>query len=84
MTDIFMTYLYGILYSTFRSAMGEFLLNKGLSETWLVGNKLITITTSGGGTKDSGSMFCGKCLELLQQSQTKVSVSWQQTSYHSD
>ena len=53
--------------------MGEFLLNKGLSETWLVGNKLITITTSGGGTKDSGSMFCSKCLELLQQSQTKVS-----------
>ena len=73
-----------MLSPTLRSAMGEFLLDKGLSETWLVGNKLITITTSGGGTKDSSSMFCSKCLELLQQSQTKVSVARQQTSYRNN
>ncbi|XP_070184862.1 tuberin-like isoform X2 [Littorina saxatilis] len=71
--DSFSRYTFGNISNVYkRSGMAEFLLNLGPSETWLVGNKLITITTSGGGSKDSGSMFCSKCLELLQQSQTKT------------
>ena len=59
-----------------RSAIGEFLLRNGQRETWLVGNKLITVTTSGGGLRDSGSIFCNKCLDLLQQSHhSKVGIS---------
>lgn len=33
---------------SFRSPIAEFLLAGGRSMTWLVGNKLVTITTSGG------------------------------------
>ena len=52
--------------------MVDFLMKDGPRDTWLVGNKLVTITTSGGGTKEPGSLFCSKCLELLQQ--TKVTL----------
>lgn len=46
----------------FRSPVGEFLLAGGRTKTWLVGNKLITVTTSvGTGTRsllglDSGEL----------------------------
>lgn len=35
-------------FCPFRSPIAEFLLAGGRSMTWLVGNKLVTITTSGG------------------------------------
>lgn len=46
----------------FRSPVGEFLLAGGRTKTWLVGNKLVTVTTSvGTGTRsllglDSGEL----------------------------
>ncbi|XP_063445540.1 tuberin-like isoform X1 [Mytilus trossulus] len=51
-----------------RSQVAEFLLNGGQSQTWSVGNKLITITTSGGaGTKyNSSGVLCDKCMAHYQ------------------
>lgn len=50
---------------SFRSPVGEFLLAGGRTKTWLVGNKLVTVTTSvGTGTRsllglDSGDLQGG-------------------------
>lgn len=41
--------------------MAEFLLDGGQSQAWLLGNKLITITTSGG-SKVTKAGLCNKCL----------------------
>lgn len=52
----------GQRFCAFRSPVGEFLLAGGRTKTWLVGNKLITVTTSvGTGTRsllglDSGEL----------------------------
>ena len=44
-------------------------MNNGQSQTWLLGNKVITITTSGGGgTKSNNAGICDKCLGLYQNS----------------
>ncbi|CAG9773906.1 unnamed protein product [Ceutorhynchus assimilis] len=39
----------------------EFLLNEGQSKTWLVGNKLVTVTTSGCSQKVMRQGLCDKC-----------------------
>lgn len=49
--------------------MAQFLLADGPSETWIVGNKLVTITTSGNRSKSSNSGLCSRCLTSLQQPQ---------------
>lgn len=46
--------------------MTEFLLAGGQSQTWLLGNKLITVTTSGGGSRTGTSGLCDKCLSLCE------------------
>ena len=51
--------------------MAEFLLAGGQCQTWLVGNKLITITTSGSGTKSTNSGVCEKCLAAYQAIEQK-------------
>lgn len=51
--------------------MAEFLLSGGQSQTWLVGNKLISITTSGSGTKSANSAVCEKCQAAYQPVETK-------------
>jgi len=51
--------------------MAEFLLTGGQRQTWLVGNKLITITTSGSGTKATNSGVCEKCQAAYQPVETK-------------
>ncbi|XP_076458884.1 tuberin-like isoform X2 [Babylonia areolata] len=72
--DSFSRYAFGNMSNVLkRSPMGDFLLKDGLSETWLVGNKLVTVTTSGGGNRENGSMFCSKCLHRLQRSHNKLS-----------
>ena len=58
----------------FRSPVAEFLLNGGQSQTWLLGNKLVAITTSGGsGAKYSNTgSLCDKCMAHYQpQTRTK-------------
>ncbi|KAK7507156.1 hypothetical protein BaRGS_00001091 [Batillaria attramentaria] len=68
--DLLSRYAFGNMANKYsRSAMTEFLLAGGSHATWIVGNKLITITTSGGGSRDSGSGLCTKCSALLQQTQ---------------
>ncbi|KFM71943.1 Tuberin, partial [Stegodyphus mimosarum] len=44
-----------------RSPVSEFLLEKGQKSSWLVGNKIITITTSGCGTKSFKHGLCEQC-----------------------
>lgn len=46
--------------------MAQFLLAGGQYQTWLVGNKLVTITTSGSGNKLGNSGVCEKCLAAYQ------------------
>lgn len=45
----------------------EFLLSGGRTKSWLVGHKIISITTSGGGKKIGLQGICEKCLMLYQQ-----------------
>lgn len=44
-----------------RSPIAEFLLEKGQKGSWLVGNKIVTITTSGCGTKSFKHGLCESC-----------------------
>ncbi|PIK60477.1 putative tuberin [Apostichopus japonicus] len=49
-----------------RSPISEFLLVGGQSQSWLLGNKIITITTSGGSTKLQGNGVCEKCNNMIR------------------
>ena len=51
--------------------MAEFLLAGGQAQTWLLGNKLITITTSGGGTKVGNTGLCEKCTAAYHSNEPK-------------
>ncbi|KAG8194110.1 hypothetical protein JTE90_003050 [Oedothorax gibbosus] len=44
-----------------RSPVAEFLLENGQKSSWLVGNKIVTITTSGCGTKSFKQGLCERC-----------------------
>ncbi|XP_025084814.1 tuberin-like isoform X2 [Pomacea canaliculata] len=68
--DVMSRYSFGNMSNNYhRSAMAQFLLADGPSETWIVGNKLVTITTSGNRSKSSNSGLCSRCLTSLQQPQ---------------
>ncbi|KAK3091724.1 hypothetical protein FSP39_022166 [Pinctada imbricata] len=52
-----------------RSPVAKFLLEGGQSQTWLLGNKIVTITTSGGGgNKGTQGGLCEKCIAYYQGS----------------
>ena len=51
--------------------MTDFLLSGGQKQSWLLGNKIITITTSGG-SKVSKSGLCEKCLTVARMASTKL------------
>lgn len=51
--------------------MAEFLLAGGQCQSWLLGNKLITITTSGSGNKVGNSGVCEKCMAAYQAMEQK-------------
>ncbi|XP_029641050.1 tuberin-like isoform X2 [Octopus sinensis] len=50
-----------------RPPLIEFLLAGGRSKSWLVGHKIISITTSGGGKKVGSLGVCEKCIMLYRQ-----------------
>ncbi|XP_076040511.1 TSC complex subunit tuberin isoform X2 [Oratosquilla oratoria] len=50
-----------------RSAVAEILVSGGHQQTWLVGNKLITITTSGCTQRPLRQGLCDKCLHLCNK-----------------
>ncbi|XP_062444519.1 tuberin isoform X6 [Rhea pennata] len=57
-----------------RSPVGEFLLAGGRTKTWLVGNKLVTITTSvGTGTRSLLGLDCGELQSSTESSSDPVS-----------
>ncbi|XP_063961204.1 tuberin-like isoform X1 [Lytechinus pictus] len=66
--DMMARYTYSTL-ATYpkRSPVSEFLLAGGQSQSWLVGNKVITVTTSGGSTRLQRNGVCEKCNSLIQQ-----------------
>ncbi|XP_074649402.1 tuberin-like [Tubulanus polymorphus] len=55
-----------------RTPVTEFILSGGQSQSWLIGNKLVTITTSGGGNRVSG--LCEKCENVCRASQALEST----------
>ncbi|XP_060567265.1 tuberin-like isoform X2 [Ruditapes philippinarum] len=71
-TDVMARYAFGNFSPLpHRSNMAEFLLAGGQCQSWLVGNKLITITTSGSGNKSANSGVCEKCLAAYQAVEQK-------------
>ena len=58
--------------SLFRSPGADFLVGNGPSKTWLVGNSLVTITTSGMGGGSEG--VCPRCKALKQSLQPNSDV----------
>lgn len=80
----------------FRHPTADFILDGGQSATWLLGTKLITITTSGCTQKPVRNGLCGKCYQSCRQSsdqaknspkldeKSKLSVSRSQSSEASD
>ncbi|XP_064594447.1 tuberin-like isoform X2 [Liolophura sinensis] len=71
-TDMMSRYTFGN-FSTIpkRSPVADFLLTGGQSQTWLLGNKLITVTTSGGGVKPGPQGLCEKCLAVCRSPDTE-------------
>ena len=49
----------------FSSPVEKFLLDGGQCQSWLLGNKIITITTSGG-SKVGKAGLCQKCLSMAR------------------
>ncbi|XP_021346639.1 tuberin-like isoform X5 [Mizuhopecten yessoensis] len=50
-----------------RSQEAEFLLKGGQTKTWMLGNKVVTITTSGGGNNKFGNTWlCDQCMAQIQ------------------
>ena len=68
------------MLACFRTPVTTFLLDGGRSQSWFVGNKLITITTSGGTSKVTKTGLCQRCTASVRgdgipthSSQTDVS-----------
>lgn len=61
--------------------MSDFLLSGGQSQSWLVGNSIVTITTSGG-SKVGKSGLCEKCLSITRA--TRHLTSSDDQDEHSD
>ena len=57
--------LFNTLFYLYRSNLSQFLLEGGQSQSWLLGNKIITITTSGG-AKVNDSGLCEKCFKTAK------------------
>lgn len=65
--------IYCYLLSSFRSPTAEYLLSGGNSMTWFLGNKLITITTSGCTQKALKQGLCDKCWTMCRLDKSKSS-----------
>lgn len=59
----------------FRHPTADFILEGGLTATWLVGTKLITITTSGCTQKPVRNGLCGKCSQSCRQNSEQARMS---------
>jgi tuberous sclerosis protein 2 len=57
-----------------RLPTAEFLLNGGITKSWMLGNKLITITTSGCTEKVLKHGVCDKCWSLCTADQSAYQV----------
>ncbi|XP_076345380.1 TSC complex subunit tuberin isoform X3 [Tachypleus tridentatus] len=65
--DMLVRYTYGMC-STLprRSPVSQFLLENGQQSSWLLGTMLITVTTSGCGTKTFKNGMCDRCYRLCK------------------
>lgn len=55
-----------------RSSTAKMLIGGGQEQTWIAGNKIITVTTSGCGQRPIKNGLCDKCLQLCQKDTTII------------
>ncbi|CAG9092839.1 unnamed protein product [Plutella xylostella] len=66
--DLLARYAYSVCsVKPHRSSTVQFLLNGGSSTTWLVGHKLVTVTTSGCQQNNIKQGLCDRCSSLCKQ-----------------
>ncbi|CAG2101678.1 unnamed protein product [Medioppia subpectinata] len=67
--DMLASYTFGMCSTVpLKSPMVEPLLDRSKSETWIMGHKLVTITTSGCGSRAVSNGLCDKCLNMCRNS----------------
>ncbi|XP_050694251.1 tuberin-like isoform X2 [Eriocheir sinensis] len=50
-----------------RSSVAKMLITGGQEQTWILGNKIITVTTSGCGQRPMRNGLCDKCIQLCRK-----------------
>ncbi|XP_045114580.1 tuberin-like isoform X4 [Portunus trituberculatus] len=50
-----------------RSSVAKMLIEGGQEQTWILGNKIITVTTSGCGQRPMRNGLCDKCIQLCRK-----------------
>ena len=74
--DMMAFYTFGMCSTVpLKSPMVEPLLDRSKSETWIMGHKLITITTSGCGSRVVSNGLCEKCLNMCRNDESNDSIS---------
>ncbi len=69
--DMLACYTFGMCSTVpIKAPMVEHLLDRSKSETWLLGHKLITITTSGCGSRATTNGLCDKCSKLCKSTES--------------
>jgi tuberous sclerosis protein 2 len=69
--DMLACYTFGMCSTVpIKAPMVEHLLDRSKSETWLLGHKLITITTSGCGSRATANGLCDKCAKLCKSTES--------------
>lgn len=59
--------VYGNEVTCSRSSVAKMLINGGQEQTWIVGNKIITVTTSGCGQRPMRNGLCDKCIQQCRK-----------------
>ncbi|CAG2164408.1 unnamed protein product [Oppiella nova] len=74
--DMLASYTFGMCSTIpFKSPMVEPLLDRSKSETWIIGHKLVTITTSGCSSRAISNGLCDKCLNMCRNNESSDNYS---------
>lgn len=74
--------MYTCTYICYRTPVTTFLLEGGRSQSWFVGNKLITITTSGGTSKVTKTGLCQRCTASVRGEPVPTLFNQPEVSYN--
>lgn len=61
---------------TLRSSVAKMLIEGGQEQTWILGNKIITVTTSGCGQRPMRNGLCDKCIQLCRKENGEHSLRY--------